>query len=107
MMNLSELKIDHHFVGVRYAKVTTIPAGAKLTQHVHTFDHDSVLLLGTARVTAGAKVSLLSAPAIIFMPAGIPHEVEAVQDCLWACLWANPEGHSDPEKFDAGVIAHG
>ena len=46
-MNFIEPEIQHHFGGGVYAKETFIPAGKWLVQHIHKFDHLSVLAQGS------------------------------------------------------------
>lgn len=101
-------------MGGLYAKETHIPAGTKLTQHVHPFDHLSILASGSVLVRADGWVESYAAPAAITIKAGIAHEVEAATDTVWFCLHATDE--TDPEKVDhailgqnntsAGVAAH-
>lgn len=98
------VKVSHHFVGDAYAKMTEIPTGCKLTQHRHKFGHDSALLLGSVRVTMRGHTTIHFAPDLIHIPAHESHEFEAVTPSLVSCLWANPDGLTDPDKFDHQVI---
>jgi quercetin dioxygenase-like cupin family protein len=105
LMTFDEAGIDitHHFVGGLYAKETRIPAGMRLTQHVHAFDHLSALMKGSAVVDVDGKRTMHDAPALLTIKAGHAHEITAVTDVVWACLHATDE--TDPEKVDAGLIA--
>lgn len=94
--------IVHHFVGGLYAKETHIPAGTKLTQHAHHFDHLSALMKGCVIVAVDGKRTLHDAPMLMTIKAGMAHEVTAVTDVVWACLHATLE--TDPDKVDAGLI---
>lgn len=73
-----------------YAKATKIPAGVTLTQHAHDFDHESVLAAGTVRLVVDGKSQTLNAPKCILIQAGKVHEVQALTDARWFCIW--PEG---------------
>jgi len=95
--------IVHHFAAGLYAKETHIPAGIKLTQHVHQFDHLSLLASGDVLVRADGWVEQYKGPAMLTIRAGVVHEVEAVTDAAWFCLHGTSE--TDPEKIDAALIA--
>lgn len=95
--------IEHHFVGGLYAKETRIPAGIKLTQHVHNFDHLSALMKGCVVVEVDGKRTLHDAPKLLTIKAGKAHEVTAITDVVWCCLHATPE--TDPELIDHTLIA--
>ena len=94
--------IVHHFAGGVYAKETHIPAGVKLTQHIHSFDHLSSLASGSVLLRAGGFVESLKGPAAIEIKAGVEHEVEALTDAIWFCIW--PSDETDPDKIDAELI---
>lgn len=95
--------IVHHLVGGVYAKETHIPAGLRLTQHVHVYDHLSALMKGSVVVDVDGKRTMHDAPALLTIKAGQVHEVTAVTDVVWACLHATDE--TDLELIDAGLIA--
>ncbi len=95
--------IFHHFSGGVYAKQTHIPAGVSLTQHVHSFDHLSILASGSVMVRADGWVESYTGPAAIEIKAGVAHEVEALTDATWFCVHKTDE--TDPEKIDAELIA--
>lgn len=95
--------VVHHFVGGLYCKETRIPAGVKLSQHVHAFDHLSALAQGRVRLTVDGQSSEISAPAFLTIAAGKVHEVEALTDTVWGCLHATD--CTDPEQVDQHLIA--
>ncbi len=95
--------ITHHFAGGVYAKETHIPAGVKLTQHVHTYDHLSALAHGTAAVEVDGVRTVHVAPAFLTIRAGLAHEVTAITDVVWACIHATDS--TDPESVEDGLIA--
>ncbi len=94
--------LKHHFSSGVYAKETRIPAGLRLKQHAHPFDHMSILASGTVRVRADGWVESFRGPAVLEMKAGVVHEVEAVTDATWFCLHATDE--TDPDKVDQRIL---
>lgn len=94
--------IVHHFVGGMYAKETHIPAGVKLLQHAHEFDHLSILVRGSALVEVDQSRHVYHAPAFITIAAGKLHQVTAITDVCWACLHATDE--TDLDKIDGAIV---
>lgn len=89
-----------------YIKSTKIPAGVRLAMHSHTFTHKSVLAAGTVRVHTGrAEGTLHDAPAVLVMPEGVPHEIEAITDAVWLCIHATSE--IDADKIDHHLVRGG
>jgi quercetin dioxygenase-like cupin family protein len=81
--------ITHHFGGGVYAKETTIPAGVELTQHVHQFDHLSVLAAGEVDLDVDGEVQRLTGPACVLVKAGRAHKVTALTPAVWYCIHAS------------------
>lgn len=104
MDNLKDFDVElvHHFVGGLYCKETHIPAGVKLTQHIHSFDHLSVLAKGTAMVIVDGVSTEHSAPAFLTIHAGKAHEVTAITPVVWGCLHASD--CIDEHDIDASLI---
>lgn len=96
------VEIEHHFGGLVYAKVSHISAGCVLRQHAHARDHLSWLSAGTARLKVDGIETIESGPVMLLIPAYKEHEVTAVTDILWLCLWGTHA--TDPETADAEVI---
>lgn len=92
------VEIVHHFVGGLYCKETHIPAGVELTQHVHPFDHLSVLAKGKVAVLVDGVESIYQAPAFLTIKGGSAHKVTALTDVTWGCLHATD--CTDPDKVD-------
>lgn len=103
-ITLGDLDITHFFVGPTYAKVTQLDAGMEVTQHVHRFDHDAVLLVGTCAVDVAGVRRTIEAPAVLTIKEGQAHKVTALTPALWVCLW-DARGHTDPDRIDADVVA--
>jgi quercetin dioxygenase-like cupin family protein len=67
---------------------TKAPAGTMLESHRHAHGHLSVLVSGTADVTVDGVTRRLTGYQMITIPADTTHEVQAVTDIIWLCLWA-------------------
>ena len=102
------VEVTHHMVGDGYVKLTAIPAGQGLVQHRHRVNHESSLLIGKAVLeimTRPNPVKIeIHAPWHGTLLAHTHHQVTAVTPCLWACIWDNPEGLTDPDAIDQRVI---
>lgn len=68
---------------------TFAPAGMVLESHKHEHSHSSVLAFGTADVTIDGKTERHTGPAYLTIPKNTQHEVKAVTDIAWYCLWAD------------------
>jgi len=99
------LEITHHFIGDDYAKLMRIEAGAAIVTHAHNADHNSALLAGKVVLFVDGVESIHEAPAVLRIVAGQQHAIKALTPTLWACLWKNPEGHTDPAKIDMEVTS--
>jgi hypothetical protein len=64
-----------------------------------------VLLLGTARLIFQGRVIELIAPTKVTLIAHHNHGIEAVTDIVWACVWTDVNGLTDPDQIDDRVIA--
>ena len=84
-----------------------------IEQHVHKYDHMSVLTEGCAIVWKGDEQTTYYAPAIIEIKAGIKHSVQAVNGrVVWLCIHATQETSKDnidevliikPNMVDTGL----
>ncbi len=103
--NLASLGVDveHHFGGGAYIKATKIPAGTLLGQHKHDdHDHLSVLVSGRARVYEDGVPREVDGYRTLLLKAGVQHDVEAVTDCIWLCVWATDD--TDPSTVDSTIL---
>lgn len=98
-----DLGIKHHFGGGVYAKEALIPAGVIATQHVHKFDHLSVLASGTVVVDVEGVSTEYTGPACLLIEAGKLHSVRAITPAVWFCIHASDV--VDPERIDAELVA--
>jgi Aspartyl/Asparaginyl beta-hydroxylase len=80
----------------------SIPAGVRLEQHRHTFDHLSYLVKGTVDLDVEGDVTRLDAPSCLTIEKGKVHGITALTDTVWACIHHTKE--HDPEKVEAGLI---
>jgi len=88
----------HEAAGVFMVK-TIAPKGTRLGQHRHEKDHLSFLASGVARVSVeGDGDRWLTGPCEIVVQGGKTHEVEAVSDIVWLCLWGSDEGMQEDAR---------
>ena len=66
---------------------TKAESGAKLTSHKHSHSHLSVLVSGVAEVDIDGKKTVYSGYNIITVPKDCVHEVKAITDIVWLCIW--------------------
>lgn len=103
-MQLADLDITHHWVSEEvYSKRTFVPAGLKLTQHVHPYDHASALVKGTVLLEVDGVERQIEAPAMLMIEAGKAHSVTALTDVVWHCLHIT--GDTDPETVDHSILS--
>lgn len=95
--------IQHHFSSGVYAKHTTIPKDTILTQHVHPFDHLSILASGTVSLKVDDDIRIITGPACLTIAAGKAHAVTAITDAVWFCIHAISD--ENPETVDASILA--
>jgi len=102
-LKLSSLAIGHYWVADEvYSKRTEIPAGVKLTQHDHPYDHASALVSGHVVVEVGGVKRELHGPAMLMIEAGKTHSVTAITDAVWHCLHICAD--TDPKTVDQTIL---
>lgn len=74
--------------GEAFIVETVAEAGYLLESHKHSHSHLSVLVSGTADVTIDGKTQRMSGYQMVNIPADTTHEVTAVTDIIWLCIWA-------------------
>lgn len=72
-----------------FAVETTAQAGQILESHKHEHSHMSVLAAGVADVTIDGERRRVVGPCVLTVPKDTQHQVEAVTDVSWYCLWAD------------------
>jgi len=66
---------------------TCADANTLLKSHKHTHSHLSVLVSGTADVTIDGKTERLSGYQMLTIPANTKHQVIAITNIVWLCIW--------------------
>ena len=99
---LDDSTIKHHFGAKEYIKETFSEAGVELAQHKHKHSHLSVLMQGKAAVTVEGETTVYEAPKILEIKAGKYHNVKAITDVIWLCVWG-----VDPEFCENGIVDDG
>jgi quercetin dioxygenase-like cupin family protein len=97
------IDVFHYFVGRGYTKIFDIKRGATIGQHAHLKDHIAMLILGRVVIENTEVRGELTAPATVMIKAGDAHEISAIEDSVWACVWPDAEGATTAAEFDAKV----
>ena len=97
-----DLQIQHHFAPNIYAKQMHLPASHVAQSHKHTFDHLSILALGSALLEVDGVVAPHGAGSAILIKANAVHTITALTDCIWFCIHATEI--TDPNLIDATLI---
>jgi hypothetical protein len=88
---------------MRFVKAGDIESG-----HKHLFDHQTLLGKGSVKVTVNGKESNFTAPTIIFIRAGLNHQIEALEDdTICYCIHAIRDGERVEDIIDPADIPEG
>jgi quercetin dioxygenase-like cupin family protein len=100
-------EIFHHFAGEQYIKEMHFPAGYSLGKHVHSYDHFSILIKGSATLEIDGKAHEIAAPTILKVEANCAHQAHFHEDSIWLCThtMTAEQYKSGPDIFDAVLIA--
>ena len=60
----------------------TLRSGALVPRHEHPHEQVATVLEGRLRFVVGGEEQVVSAGESVFVPSGVPHEVEALEDSL-------------------------
>ena len=107
MMDLDpyrHLTVKHHFNGGIYTKEIHLPVGYSFPQHRHSFDHQSVLVSGSAVVEVDGIATEHTGPAILNITAKKVHTITPLTPVVWLCQHVT--FCTDPEDIDAELIDH-
>ena len=88
-MNFIDPEIRHHFAGGIYAKETLIPADYFVMQHIHKFDHLSILAQGSVELVVDGVKKVIHAPACLKIEAGKHHGIRTLTKAIWYCIHAS------------------
>ena len=85
---MSHYDVDFQTCDGMWIKQISVPvAGTILPQHVHKYDHTTLLARGSVILYSGTEMELFRAPAIMLIRAGVPHEFQTKEpDTLLYCL---------------------
>jgi quercetin dioxygenase-like cupin family protein len=97
-----DLQIRHHFSAGLYARQMMLPRGHFAVTHAHHYDHLSILASGEVTVEADGVERQYKAPAVITIPAGVHHRIEALEDAVWFCVHATSE--TDLDRIDEVLV---
>lgn len=96
-------EIEHIFFAGGYAKRMKVPRGYKVVGHRHKEPHKSVYIGGPVLLKTDDAAEILPFPCgSVNIPAHVHHEVNALGEVIWFCIWETEE--TDPEKIDESVI---
>jgi quercetin dioxygenase-like cupin family protein len=75
-----------HGAGI-YIIQTLLQPGAEVVQHVHKYDHLSVIpRTGRVELTVEGEKRILIGPCAVVIEAGKKHSVRALTPVLWQCI---------------------
>ena len=98
------MEVKHHFIGGIYTKECHLPAGYTFEQHRHSFDHQSVLVSGTAIIEVDGVKTEHTGPAILNIEAHKVHSVTPLTPVVWLCQHVTD--CTDAEDIDIEFIEH-
>lgn len=97
------MEVKHHFIGGIYTKECRLPVGFIFDQHRHTFDHQSVLVSGTAVITVDGVSTTHTGPEIMNIKARTVHSVMPLTPVVWLCQHVTD--CTDPDDIDHELVA--
>ena len=77
---------------------TKIDAGFIIGSHKHRHAHTSILVSGTADVTIDGVTSRMTGYKLVTIPKDTEHNVLAITDVIWLCLWADDQVSNEEAK---------
>ena len=110
---MSEPKVKLGLVSNVWSKQMVFEKAGDVEQgHSHCFDHMTLLAYGKLSIKANGKSTEFAAPNMIYIRAGVEHELTALQDGTVAyCIHAIRDGERiedivDPSMIPDGTDAH-
>lgn len=98
------MTVKHHRNGGIYTKECHLPVGYWFAQHRHSFDHQSVLVSGTAIVEVDGEQTEHTGPTILNIKAKKTHTIIPLTPVVWLCQHVT--ACTDPEDIDLEFIDH-
>lgn len=89
------MSVRHLWAGGVYSKQHTLCQGLKVEQHAHEHEHMSILASGKVLVRVGETVRTIVGPCAITIPANETHEITALTDTVWFCIWREDIAEAD------------
>lgn len=78
--------------------------GDVLDQHIHTYDHITLVAKGSFKVTVEDKVKVFTAPQIVYVVKGKLHLIEALEDdSLAYCIHALRTGTREEDILEPSM----
>lgn len=85
---------------------TVADAGYCLESHEHAHAHTSVLVSGTADVTIDGVTERMTGYQLVTVPANTKHQVVAITDIIWLCLWAGNLAPRELAEQSLALVPH-
>jgi len=96
------MTVTHHFGGGVYTKQCVMSPGITYQQHMHNFDHLSILSSGAALVEVDGVITEHYGPTVLTIKANKYHSITPITEIVWYCIHATEE--TDPEHIDETLI---
>ena len=81
-----QIETEFYEAGGVFIKAYGIPAKTQIEQHVHDYDHLSVLVAGHVHVIVDGVDHEMNGTGFITVEAGKKHVIIAETDSLWLCI---------------------
>ncbi len=78
--------VSHFWGAGLYIRTSRVPKGMTIRQHVHDYDHISIVAQGCGALMTDGAVRMVKAGETIEVKAGQRHAYEAIEDTLWLCV---------------------
>lgn len=98
------MSVTHVFKDGYYIKQCLLPPNITFAQHRHTFDHQSLLVTGTAIVEVDGNATTYTGPVELTIKARKIHSVTPLTPCEWHCI--HKTDATDHEDIDDEFIAN-
>ncbi len=96
------MTVKHHFIGGIYTKELHLPVGLEFGQHRHPFDHQSVLVSGTAVLDVEGVRTEHTGPVVMNIRARKFHTITALTPVVWLCQHVT--ACTDPDDIDSAIV---
>lgn len=83
-----DMETRHSFADGLYAREMRMPRGVVATGRQHKKSHFNFLMTGKIRVLADGVMRTMTAPCMVFSPAGVKKAAYCLEDCVWIVVEA-------------------